>query len=41
MSERVRVAVRLRPMLEEELLSKDRSVCVDMIDTQKRIIQSI
>lgn len=32
MYEKVKVAVRLRPLLDEELLNKDKSICVDSID---------
>ncbi|CAD8201731.1 unnamed protein product [Paramecium octaurelia] len=38
MYEKVKVAVRLRPLLDEELLTKDKSVCVDSIDTSKKSI---
>jgi kinesin family member 5 len=40
-SERVMVSVRLRPFIEEELSSKDRSVCIENIDTEKNAIISI
>ncbi|CAD8097336.1 unnamed protein product [Paramecium sonneborni] len=38
MSERVKVAVRLRPLIEEELISKDKSICVETIDPNKKLI---
>jgi kinesin family protein 5/centromeric protein E len=40
MSERVKVAVRLRPLIEEELISKDKSICVETIDPNKKLIVS-
>ena len=39
--EKVKVAVRLRPFIEEELMSKDKSVCIDSLDQNKSIIISI
>lgn len=39
--ERVKVAVRLRPLIEEELISKDRSICIEQIDPVKKIIVSM
>ncbi|CAD8095340.1 unnamed protein product [Paramecium sonneborni] len=38
MSERVKVAVRLRPLIEEELICKDKSICVETIDPNKKLI---
>ncbi|CAD8189657.1 unnamed protein product [Paramecium pentaurelia] len=38
MYEKVKVAVRLRPLLDEELLNKDKSICVDSIDPSKKSI---
>ena len=38
--EKVKVAVRLRPLIEEELMSKDRSICIETIDVQKNMIIS-
>lgn len=40
MSERVKVAVRLRPLIEEELISKDKSICVETVDPIKKVIVS-
>lgn len=40
MSERVKVAVRLRPLIEEELTSKDKSICIEVIDPQKKVLIS-
>ena len=40
MSERVKVAVRLRPLIEEELICKDKSICVETIDPNKKLIIS-
>ncbi|CAK90171.1 unnamed protein product (macronuclear) [Paramecium tetraurelia] len=38
MSERVKVAVRLRPLIEEELICKDKTICVETIDPNKKLI---
>ncbi|CAD8173626.1 unnamed protein product [Paramecium octaurelia] len=38
MSERVKVAVRLRPLIDEELICKDKSICVETIDPNKKLI---
>lgn len=38
--ERVKVAVRLRPLIEDELISKDKSICVENVDTLKKTIIS-
>ncbi|CAD8110627.1 unnamed protein product [Paramecium sonneborni] len=38
MYEKVKVAVRLRPLIEQELLAKDKAICVDSIDNQKKSI---
>ncbi|KAM3135862.1 hypothetical protein pb186bvf_011991 [Paramecium bursaria] len=38
--EKVKVAVRLRPFIEEELMSKDKSVCIDSLDQNKNMIIS-
>lgn len=36
--ERVKVSVRLRPFIDEELNSKDRSICVEHIDMERGLI---
>lgn len=39
--ERVKVAVRLRPLIEDELIAKDRSVCIETIDPFKKLLIGI
>lgn len=39
--ERVKVAVRLRPLIEDELVAKDRSICIETIDPFKKLLIGI